>query len=260
MKKEITTRDSTKEELETIGSEISLAESQQMQLESEIAALSKAVAANAKALNEATIIRTEESAANKKTISEAGAGKAAVELALSILRKFYDSQGVFLQKGGYLPYVAPDANREGKTVGDLAPDVFSVDYKGKQQESKGVIGLLEVILSDFERSETTVTTEEEMSQEDFEELESDTNKDTETKNGQIAAKQGELTETKDDLVSLKDEKANKEATLSLTLEELEKLKKMCVDGEETYAERVAKREKEIEALKEALQILDTWQD
>merc|ERR1719356_1263074 len=129
MKKEITTRDSTKEELETIESKISLAESQQMQLESEIAALSKAVAANAKALNEATIIRTEESAANKKTVTQAGAGKAAVELAISILRKFYDSQGVFLQKAKYEPYVPDNANREGKTVADLAPDVFSVDYK-----------------------------------------------------------------------------------------------------------------------------------
>jgi len=78
MKAQITTRDTTKEELEETRSKISLAESQQMQLESEIAALSKAVAANEKALNEATIIRTEESAANKKTISEAGAGKAAV--------------------------------------------------------------------------------------------------------------------------------------------------------------------------------------
>merc|ERR1712187_932016 len=146
------------------------------------------------------------------------------------------------------------------TVADLAPDVFDVDYKGKQQESKGIIGLLEVILADFDRAETTVNKEEELSQEDFEELERDTNKDTETKNGQIATKQGQLTETKDDLVSLKDDKAAKEATLKLTLDELEKLKKMCVDGEETYAERVAKREKEIEALKEALQILDTWQD
>jgi len=34
---------------------------------------------------------------------------------------------------------------------------------------------------------------------------------------------------------------------------------MCVEGEETYAQRVAKREKEIAALKEAMVILDEWQ-
>jgi len=34
---------------------------------------------------------------------------------------------------------------------------------------------------------------------------------------------------------------------------------MCVDGTETYAERVKKREEEIAALKEALKILDEWQ-
>jgi len=32
-----------------------------------------------------------------------------------------------------------------------------------------------------------------------------------------------------------------------------------VEGEETYAQRVAKREKEIEALKEAMTLLDEWQ-
>jgi len=34
---------------------------------------------------------------------------------------------------------------------------------------------------------------------------------------------------------------------------------MCVEGEETWEERKAKREQEIEALKQALQILDEWQ-
>lgn len=35
---------------------------------------------------------------------------------------------------------------------------------------------------------------------------------------------------------------------------------MCVKGEETYAERVQKRNDEIAALKEAMTILDEWQN
>merc|ERR1719240_2221560 len=259
MKEAVTSRDQYKEELEDTESKISLAESKKQSLEADIASLSKAVAANAKALNEATEIRLDESAANNKTVTEAGAGKEAVELALSILKEFYEAQGVFLQKQGYEPYVAPDANREGKTVADLAPEVFSADYKGKQQESTGIIGILQIILADFERTETTVTKEEETSQLDFEELESDTNADTAAKNADIETKKGELTDTEDELVSLKDSKASTEALLADVISELEKLTKMCIEGEETYAERVAKREKEIAALKEALEILDNWQ-
>merc|ERR1719240_598532 len=254
-----TSRDQLKEELEGTESKISAAVAKIKELEADIASLSDAVAANAKALNEATEIRIEDSAANNKTVVEAGAGKEAVELAIKILRGFYDSQGVFLQKNSYEPAVPTDANREGKTVADLAPEVFSVDYKGKQQESKGIIGLLEVILADFDRTEVTVTDEEESSQLDFEELESDTNADTALKNGDIDTKKGQLTETEDELVNLKDAKAASEAQLASTMEELEKLRLMCIQGEETYAERVAKREKEIASLKEALEILDNWQ-
>jgi len=259
MKAEVTKRDETKHKLEELESSISTAESQVEQLDADIATDSAAVAANTKDLNEATILRKADMESNNKTITEAGAGKEAVELAIKILRQFYDSQGVFLQKFSYEPYVAPNANREGKTVADLAPEVFDMDYKGKQEESKGVLGFLEVILSDFDRTETTVTKEEEMSQADFEELESDLNKDTEEKNKAIAMSQGTLAETKDDLVRLEDEKKTAQELLETTLSALEKLKKMCVEGEETYEERVAKRAKEIEALKEALQILDNWQ-
>jgi len=257
MKTQVTSRDSQKSTLEDLQSQISAAEAEQAKLESEIAALSKAVAENIKALNEATQLRAEEKAANEKTLSEAKAGKEAVDFALTTLNAFYEGAAPgFLQ---YEPFVSTDAGRDGKTVADLAPKVFDEDYSGKQQESKGVIGLLEVIASDFERTDTTVTEQETEAQADFEEFESDTNADTAAKNADIKDKNGQVIELTDDLVTLADEKKDAANALELAEEELLKLKKMCVDGEETYEERVAKREKEIEALKEALKILDNWQ-
>ena len=44
--------------------------------------------------------------------------------------------------------------------------------------------------------------------------------------------------------------------LNNELEELEKLKPVCVESGATHAERTARREQEIEALKEALKILE----
>jgi len=41
-------------------------------------------------------------------------------------------------------YVPPNSDRSGKTVADLAPKEFdSSDYKGQQEASKGILGLLE---------------------------------------------------------------------------------------------------------------------
>jgi len=61
------------------------------------------------------------------------------------------------------------------------------------------------------------------------------------------------------LVTLTDALKDAEKVHGLALEELDKLHSMCVAGEETYEERVAKRQKDIEALEEARDILENWQ-
>merc|ERR1712224_991908 len=116
------------------------------QLNQEIEDLKKAIAENLKALNEATELRNSEKADNEATISTAEEGKTAVELAINILKEFYDN--AFIQTGKYVP---PNADRSGKTVADRAPEVFSGSYHGSQGASNG-------ILSDFER--TIDTTED----------------------------------------------------------------------------------------------------
>jgi len=260
MKTQVTARDDAKLSLEDFTSKIKGAESKLAELQSDIAALSKAIAENVKALNEATVLRTDESAANTKTVTEAGAGKEAVESAITVLTEFYGESLLQKRSEPYVPYVAKDANREGKTIGDLAPEVFDSEYHGSDQQSKGIIGILQVIQSDFERTETTVTEQEQEAQAEFEEFETDIKADSAAKQADIELKEGQITDLEEDLVGFKDSKNDAETSLELAEEELEKLTKMCVEGEETYAERIAKREEEIEALKQAMEILDNWQN
>eukprot|EP00928_Gymnodinium_smaydae_P007388 TRINITY_DN1265_c0_g1_i1.p1 TRINITY_DN1265_c0_g1~~TRINITY_DN1265_c0_g1_i1.p1 ORF type:complete len:685 (-),score=197.48 TRINITY_DN1265_c0_g1_i1:62-2116(-) len=256
MKSAIERRDAAKAALEDLESQISGKTAEESQLTVDVATLSAEIAKNAKELNEATLLRGEEKATNDKTVADAGVGKEAVEMALSILSKFYEESGVFVQTGA--AYVPPNSDREGKTVADLAPEVFDENYKGKQKESKGIIGLLEVILADFDRTKTTVSTEETNAALDFDEYKSDLETDTSTKEKEKGNKENTLKDTKDTLVTLKDNRKDQQALLDTAESELSTLKSMCVDGEETYEQRVAARAKEIEALKEALQILDNW--
>ena len=141
----------------------------------------------------------------------------------------------------------------------MAPDTFSGEYHGNQAASKGIIGLLEVILSDFERTIETTDEKEEEAQSEFDAFKEETEADNKAKQDDIDEKEGKISDITDALVTLADEKTDAEKKLDGALEELEKLKPMCVEGEETYEERVAAREKEIAALKEAMQMLIDWQ-
>jgi len=170
-----------------------------------------------------------------------------------VLQEFYNGAA------GLIQYVPPDSDRDGKTVGDLAPEAFEGDYHGKQSSAKGIIGILEVILSDFERTVDTVTGEEKDAQADFEQFEADTKADIADKEQVKSEKEAKLATIKGDIADTTDKLIDAKKAHAGALEELEKLTAMCVEGEETYAERVAKRDQEIEALKEALSILETWQ-
>merc|ERR1719291_1260224 len=190
-----------------------------------------------------------------KTMSEADAGKAAVEQAIQFLKTYYEGAG-FLQRGSFVP---TNSDRDGKTVGDLAPEVFDSEYQGAQESSKGIIGLLEVILADFDRTHTTVDGQETQAQTDFEAFETQNTGDTQEKEGFVETKEGQVADIEDDLTTLGNSLADEEKDHEDALKELEVLHSQCVAGEETYEERVANRKKEIEALKEAHDILENWQ-
>jgi hypothetical protein len=228
------------------------------ELTNEIADLDKKIAEDTKAFNEATELRNDNRVENEETIASAEEGKTAVESALSVLSTFYSN--AFLQTSR--KYVPPNSDRSGKTVGDLAPDTGMGDeeYQGAQGESKGIMGILEVIESDFDRTIKKVTEDEKQEQSDFEALEKQTNEDIKADSDTRKAKDGELIDTQADI--LEQQSALKEATdlFDSSSDKLDELKEACVKGEETWQERADARKKEIEALKEAQTILNEWKN
>merc|ERR1719396_298700 len=86
----------------------------------------------------ATGIRQSEKETNAATISDAQEAQTAVAQALTVLKEFYAKAGdatALLQQ-------QPEA-----------PEIFDAPYKGMQAENGGVVGMLEVIESDFARLE-----------------------------------------------------------------------------------------------------------
>merc|ERR1719326_618451 len=121
-------------------------------------------------------------------------------MALSVLGKFYKSAG--LLQTGSKKNVAEPTDRSGKTIGDLAPegDTNTEKYKGAQAESKGILGIMEVISSDFERTLKTVKADEEEANKEFEEFSKQTNDEVAEKLTKTDNKRKQLGDTKDALV------------------------------------------------------------
>merc|ERR1719512_586782 len=137
---ELSTNEQTRKEktaaVETLHAEIDQLEASIAKLTEDITDLTKAVAELDAAMAKATEIRQAEKATNTQTISDAGEAQTAVAQALTVLKEFYAKAG--------------DATA---LLQQPAPEIFDSPYKGMQAENGGVVGMLEVIESDFARLE-----------------------------------------------------------------------------------------------------------
>ena len=189
----------------------------------------------AKAMKEATAQREKEKAQNLDTIADAKAGIAAVKAALAVLRDFYSKQEALLQT---------------RQVPEMA------EYKGMQGSSKGVIGMMEVIESDFARLEADTTAAEEQAAKEYDEFMSDATASKKVKHDDEVKLKLEKDQDEFEVSQLeKDLKAN-QAELDKANAYYEELKPACLVVHVDYEERAAKRKEEIAALKEAYEILD----
>jgi len=230
------TRNEKTEAVETLHAEIDELNASIAKLTEEITELSEAVAELDKAVAEATKIREEEKSRNTETIADAKEAQTAVAQALSVLKEFYAKAGE-------------------ATVLVQQPEIFDKPYKGMQGESGGVIGMLEVIQSDFARLEAETLAAEEEAQKQYDGFMTDSEVDKAQKTKDSEHK---IKKKQDQEQALEEKGADLEGTqqeLDAALAYYDKLKPSCVDSGVSYEDRVERRKEEIASLKEALKIL-----
>merc|ERR1719265_2720860 len=240
-------RDYNAEEIVELNGRLASNEALRDKLQEEIDVLDKEIKELEDELAKATKMRSDEKAENAATIKEAEEGKDAVEMAIGVLSKFYNKA-----KDGKVEFTqgpADDMPDSGFASGEA--------YTGKQSSSGGILGMLEVILSDFIRTIKVTTEEEAKAAQEFLEYDRKTQQSINTKKLAEKAKTKELTDTNDKLDQDNQAMADAQAALDQAIQELIELHDACVDTGMSYAERAALREQEIESLKKALCILDT---
>jgi len=200
-----------------------------------IATLSSEQAALTKAMSEATSQRAAEKATNTNTMNDAKAGEDATKAATVVLKEFYASQGSFLQ---------------AKQVPEMAA------YKGMSSAKGGVVGMLEVITSDFARLFADTKAAETAAASEFDTFMDDSKTSKKSKHD-LEFK----TKLEKDKAQFDNGRLNKD--LKATQEELDRalayqqhLKPVCLEVHVSYEERVARRKEEIAALEEAYDVID----
>merc|ERR1719164_125301 len=133
---------------------------------------------------------------------------------------------------------------------------FKGSYKGNQESSKAILGLLETIKSDFERTIKTTEESEAKASAEFVEFDRTTKADIGGKTTKKELDEEDLETTKMTIEKKMGDLKTNMGLLDKALMELEELKPACIDSGMTYKERVEKREEEMEALKKAMCMLD----
>jgi prefoldin subunit 5 len=239
------TRKEKTEAIETLHAEIDSLEAGIAKLTRHIKELNTAVSELDAAVAKATSVREEEKAKNTMTIKDSQDAQIAVNQALTVLKEFYDKAATatsFVQQ----PLESERVKKE----------IFDEPYKGMGGENGGVVGMIEVISSDFARLESETTSAESESAKMYEEFMHDSQVDKAAKTKDIAHKEGKKQNSEQMLQEAKTDMAGTQKELDAALSYYEKLKPSCVDAGESYEDRVARREEEIQSLQEALKILD----
>lgn len=227
------TRGEASKQISALNSELASTQARKDSLQQELRELNATATALDTKKAELVKIRTEESKQTAETISESGAALKGVAEAKKVITDFYSSAS----KGTGLMQKPDQA------------------YKGDQAASTGIIGILEVIESDFQRSISEAKSSEAAAVKEQQKILNDmaVTRAEKSKSTEVQQKFKDDAELKisDDTSDLKAETSKLESALL----QLKILEDKCGIGV-TYDERKAKRAEEMQALEDAIAAID----
>merc|ERR1719272_2272287 len=185
------------------------------------------------ALKLATSERKTEKDNNLATLKMAKEGLEGVNEALLTLKVFYKQAA----KAAFVQASPVDE--------DTAGPGFSGNYKGNQSGAKAVLGLLETIATDFDRTIRTTEAAENAAHRSYVEFQQTSDASIAGKTTKRTLDQEDLKTTETSLKTKTDDLQTAVDLMDAALKELEELKPTCIDTGMSYSERVKKREEEM---------------
>jgi len=212
-------------ELEKLNTKLESDSAHSAKLKEEVATLQKELADLAARTQEMDKIRSEEKAVYEKNRPEMEQGLKGVKLALKILNEYYASA---------------DKSHSASSGG-----------------ASGIVGLLEVVESDFTKGLTEMVASEEVAVAAYESETKDNEIEKTTKEQDVKYKTKEFTTLDKTIGDVTKDRDGVQDELDAVNGALKALNKKCTYKVESYEERKARREAEINGLKEALEIIES---
>jgi predicted RNase H-like nuclease (RuvC/YqgF family) len=228
-------KDKYQSEVETKTAEKESLEAELAENKSEIKRLQGELAELAKEVAESTKERTEQKKVNEVTIAEAKAAQEATAKAIEVLEAFYSQ------------------TKGGEALLQQDPEIAS--YSGMGGASGGVIGLIETIQSDFAQLESDTTADESAAAAEYAGFMKVSKKSKETKEETVHQTTLKNTSLEAQIRRVAKSLATSQEQLDAVQSYWSELQPMCIVKHVSYEERVKQREEEIQALKDAYQVL-----
>merc|ERR1719174_3012227 len=210
-------------------------------VQEEVKELQAELATLAKEQAELDQIRSEQHADYTTAKEELEMGINGVQKALSVLRDYYGGAASFEQQDFSSMMQQP---------------AKPVTHSKSGGAGGSIINLLEVCESDFSENLAKEETQEADSAAEYEKITQENKIAKTTKDQDVKYKTQEFKSLDKDISEFSGDKATLTTELDAVLEYYAKLKDRCIAKPESYAERKARREAEINGLKDALQVLE----
>lgn len=242
-------RDASSQAVTELNGKMARLEALSDKLGNQLATLNQEVAELNATRAKATAMREADTMQNNLTIVEAREGLEAVNTAADIISKYYKTAKKQRVRASSFVLLNPmdEAPSAGFENGEA--------YHGAQGESGGILGMLDVIASDFERAISEAQETEASQAKEHMELMTQTGISLAEKD--VATKQlsSEKNSADAELSTASDQLQTHTGLLAGVIKELLELKPVCVDTGMSYEERVALRKEEVGALNKALCVL-----
>jgi len=236
------------DDMEKVTAKMDKASATSVMLKNEVKQLQSELAQLAGSQSDLDAVRKEQQEEYLRAKKEFETGQASVRKALDILRQYYGSKEAAAM-------LQTDSDSD---LGDLmAQPAKPVMHSKGTGAGNGIIGILEVCVSDFAQNLAKIDQEEEDEQTYYDHTTQENKETSAMKKQDIGYKTQEFKSLDKALADMAEDKETMDTQLKAVLEYYSKVKERCVARPESYAERKTRREAEVSGLKEALSILES---